>query len=242
MNLQEVLEFRRSVRVFDTTQKLDHAKVEQMLRMSTLAPNSSNMQLWEFYHVTSAPILERLIEPCLNQSAVRTASDLVVFVTRRDLHRKRAKAVLSYEEGNIRRNSPPEAQERRIKDRYLYYGKVMPLLYSSFFRLIGLFRKAMVNVIGLFRPIVYEVSESDMRGVLHKTSALAAQTFMIAMANEGYDTCPLEGIDSRRVKKILGLPYHAEITMIVACGVRKGNEGIWGDRYRVPFEEVYHKV
>ena len=26
---------------------------------------------------------------------------------------------------------------------------------------------------------------------------------MIAMANEGYDTCPLEGFDSRRMKKTI---------------------------------------
>ena len=36
---------------------------------------------------------------------------------------------------------------------------------------------------------------------MHKTCALAAQTFMLAMSNEGYDTCPMEGFDSRRVKK-----------------------------------------
>ena len=36
-----------------------------------------------------------------------------------------------------------------------------------------------------------------MRVTAHKSCALAAQTFMIAMANEGYDTCPLEGLDMR---------------------------------------------
>lgn len=242
MNLEEVLEFRRSVRVYDKTKKLDSEKVKHCIELATLAPNSSNMQLWEFYHITDPKVIEKFVEPCLGQSAVKTASELVVFVTRRDLHKQRAKAIIKFEEGNIRRHSPAEAQERRIKDRYLYYGKVMPLLYSSFFRLLGLFRKLVVNIIGLFRPIVYQVSESEIRGVLNKTCALAAQTFMIAMANEEYDTCPLEGFDSRRVKKILNLPYAADVNMIVSCGIRKGNDGIWGERFRVPFEEVYHKV
>jgi len=80
-----------------------------------------------------------------------------------------------------------------------------------------------------------------MRVVVHKSCALAAQTFMIAMANEGYDTCPLEGFDSRRLKKALQLPSGAEITMVVSCGIRKDDEGIWGERCRVPFEEVYVK-
>ncbi|WP_311329734.1 nitroreductase family protein, partial [Capnocytophaga sputigena] len=68
-----------------------------------------------------------------------------------------------------------------------------------------------------------------------------AQTFMLAMAEEGYDTCPLGGYDSRRIKKLLHLPYGAEVTMVVACGFRE-ERGIWGERFRLPFEEVYrHK-
>ncbi len=99
----------------------------------------------------------------------------------------------------------------------------------------------MVNIVGLFRPITYQVSENDVRVVVHKTCALAAQTFMLAMANEGYDTCPMEGFDSKRVKNILELPRGAEINMIVSCGIRdKG--GVWGDRMRIPFDEVYKRI
>ena len=87
-----------------------------------------------------------------------------------------------------------------------------------------------------------EVSESDMRVVVHKSFALAAQTFMIAMANEGYDTCPLEGFDSKRIKKVLKLPHGAGINMVIPCGIRNGNKGIWGERGRVPFNEIYHRL
>ena len=123
----------------------------------------------------------------------------------------------------------------------MYYGKVMPFLYSKFLGILGIFRKILVNVIGVFRPITYQVSENDSRVVVHKTCALAAQTFMLAMSNEGYDTCPMEGFDSRRVKKILNLPFGAEINMIVSCGIRD-EKGVWGDRMRVPFEEVYKRL
>nr|WP_256857790.1 hypothetical protein [Pasteurella multocida] len=43
------------------------------------------------------------------------------------------------------------------------------------------------------------------------------------------------------MKKLLSLPQGAEINMIVSCGVRKAGRGIWGDRFRVPFDEVYHR-
>lgn len=57
---------------------------------------------------------------------------------------------------------------------------------------------------------------------------------------EGYDTCPMEGMDSLRVKKLLNLPKGAEISMIIGCG--KGlPEGIYGKRFRVPNDEVIFK-
>jgi nitroreductase len=242
MNLEELLNFRRSVRVYDRDKPLDSNKVKHCLELATLAPNSSNMQLWEFYHITQDTIITALSKACLDQKACSTASEIVVFVTRQDLHRKRAKFVLEFETGNIQRNSPTEHQEKRIKDRKLYYGLLMPFLYSRFIGIIGLLRKLIIGAVGIFRPIVRQVSENDMRVVVHKSCALAAQTFMIAMVNEGYDTCPLEGFDSNSVKKILNLPCGAEINMVVSCGIRQGNRGIWGERCRVPFEEVYFKL
>ena len=142
---------------------------------------------------------------------------------------------------NVQQNSPQEKQEKRMKRWKLYYGIVMPFLYSRFLGIFGFFRKIMVIIIGLFRPITYQVSENDMRVVVHKTCALAAQTFMLAMANQGYDTCPLEGFDSTRVKRILKLPLGAEINMVIPCGIRDEG-GIWGNRMRIPFDEIYHTV
>lgn len=242
MELEEILNYRRSVRVYDSEKPIDTKKVKHCIELATLAPNSSNMQLWEFYHITRPELLEQMTKACLDQTAVSTASQLVVFVTRQDLYRQRAKSILEFEIGNIKRNSPPDRQEKRIKDRKLYHGKLMPFLYSRFCGIIGALRVLITQTVGVFRPIVRQVSENDMRVVVNKSCALAAQTFMIAMANERYDTCPLEGFDSKYVKKILKLPYGTEINMVISCGIRKGDEGIRGERYRVPFEEVYRHM
>ena len=80
-----------------------------------------------------------------------------------------------------------------------------------------------------------------MRIVAHKSAGLAAENFMISMAAIGYDTCPMEGFDSTRIKKILNLPLGAEINMVIGCGIRDEN-GIYGPRFRVPFSEVYTKI
>lgn len=50
---------------------------------------------------------------------------------------------------------------------------------------------------------------------------------MISTAAEGYDPCPLEGFDSKRMKKLLEFPYGAGINMVVPCGIRDGEKGIW---------------
>jgi nitroreductase len=165
----------------------------------------------------------------------------VVFVTRQDLFRKRSKTMIELETQNVRKNSPEQKQTKRVKRWQMYYSKIIPFLYARFFGLLGIFRSLFVNIVGLFRPITYNVTENDMRVVVHKTCALAAQTFMLAMANEGYDTCPMEGFDGRRVKRLLNLPWGSEVNMVVSCGIRDEG-GVWGDRMRVPFEEVYKRV
>ena len=82
-----------------------------------------------------------------------------------------------------------------------------------------------------------EVGGKDVRVVIHKSAALAAQTFMLSMTAEGHDTCPVEGFDSKRLKKLLNLPHRAEINMVITCGKRIP-EGVYGERFRVPLEEV----
>ncbi|MGC3979470.1 MAG: nitroreductase family protein [Paludibacteraceae bacterium] len=230
------------MRNYASNKALDTEKVKHCIRLATLAPSSSNMQLWEFFHITNPDTLKALSVACLNQSATSTANQVVVVVARQDLYKKRTKQVIGFERGNIERNSPEERQKKRIKDREIYYERLIPFLYGRFFGILGAFRKALTWSISLFRPMTSAVSENDMRIVIHKSCGLAAQTFMIAMANEGYDTCPLEGFDSRRVKKILKVPHRAEINMVISCGIRNGNKGIWGERFRVPFEEVYKHV
>ena len=240
MTLEEIINYRRSVRHYKDL-PIDSEKVKHCIELATLAPNSSNMQLWEFYHITNPEILKKLAVACLSQEAATTAQQMVVFVTRQDLYRKRAKKMMELETQNVLKNSPETKREKRIKSWKMYYGYVMPFLYARFLGILGIVRKIMMNIIGIFRTITYQVSENDMRVVVHKTCALAAQTFMLAMANEGYDTCPMEGFDGRKVKSILKLPYGAEINMIVSCGNRD-EIGVWGDRMRIPFNEVYHRI
>ena len=239
--VSEAVAYRRSVRIYDPEKPIDSDIVKKCLEQASLAPNSSNMQLWEFYHITSKDTIANIAPFCFNQNAAKTAQQLVVFVTRKDLWRERAKANLTFIDHNFGANNPKVKQSNREKVARNYYGKIIPFAYADFLGIFGFFKLLMVSVIGIFKPIYRQVRQSDMRIVAHKTCGLAAQTFMLSMAAEGYDTCPMEGSDTLRVKKLLGLPFGAEINMIVSCGIRKP-EGVYGDRFRIPFEEIYKEL
>lgn len=241
MSLLDILNHRRAVRHYDADKPIDKEVVRNCIEQATLAPTSSNMQLWEAYHVTDKNVLKELSHACLDQLSARSAQQMVVFVTRQDQYKQHAQAALAFEKNNIKSYSPAEKQENRIRKQEMRYAKLIPFLYSRCFGLWGLVRKTLAQCVGLFRPMMRQVSEGDMRVSVHKSCALAVQTFILAMSEAGYDTCPLEGFDSLLVKKALNLPYNTEVSMVITCGIR-ASDGVWGTRYRRPFKETYHHV
>ena len=233
----KIVRIRRSVRRYKNTDINDDDVKDSILHAS-LAPNSSNLQLWEFYHVTSEKLMNRISEACFNQPAARTANQFVVIVTRKDLWNKRRIFNI-----NTIKNKTLNASDKSLKNRDLalkYYKYLIPTIYKEFFGLLGYIRYINAMIIGLFRPIYRQVTNSDMRVVAHKSSALAAQNFMLSMTSKGYDTCPMEGFDSLRVKRILSLPFSSEINMVISCGIRD-DDGVYGKQIRVPFDDIYFK-
>ena len=233
----KIVRIRRSVRRYKKTEINDDDVKDSILHAS-LAPNSSNLQLWEFYHVTSEKLMNRISEACFNQPAARTANQFVVIVTRKDLWNKRRIFNI-----NTIKNKTLNASDKSLKNRDLalkYYKYLIPTIYKEFFGFLGYIRYINAMIIGLFRPIYRQVTNSDMRVVAHKSSALAAQNFMLSMTSKGYDTCPMEGFDSLRVKRILSLPYSSEINMVISCGIRD-DDGVYGKQIRVPFDDIYFK-
>lgn len=240
MEIDDIIEHRRSVRIFDSEVDYDPDVVRKCVERATLAPNSSNMQLWEFYKVSDPEKKAKISTYCMNQSAARTANELLVVVVRKDKWRSRAQFNLDKIKAEFKDKSP-EDYTKKDKRVLSYYGMVMRILYADFFGIFGLFKYIFFWFVGFFRPVYRQVRQSDMRIVAHKSAALAAQTFMLSMSAEGYDTCPMEGLDTLRVKQLLKLPRAAEINMVIACGIRKP-EGIYHERRRVPFDDVYFEV
>jgi nitroreductase len=230
---EQIVHARRSNRVYKSDETYNPDVVKKSLELAILSPNSSNMQLWEFYRIRTKDSRKKISDFCMDQSASRTAAELVIFVARPDKVKKSIQFNLeSIESADNFEKESSKARRRK------YYGKVMPLFYSGdFLFLLSLLKKIFVFFIGLKRPIVRQVSSINKKVTIHKSVALAAQTFMLAVKAYGYDTCPMEGFDSKRIKKYLNLPRKAEINMIISVG--EGTpEGLFYPRKRYNYNEV----
>tara|TARA_B100001564_G_scaffold344816_1_gene342771 strand:+ start:1169 stop:1966 length:798 start_codon:yes stop_codon:yes gene_type:complete len=219
---QKVLDTRRSVRVYKNDE-IPESIIRKCLENSLKAPTSSNLQTWEIYWVRSNKNKKDLIEACFSQPAAKTAKELFVFVARPDHWRRNNNMMLDYLKT---RNDPP-------KSVLNYYGKITKFAYyQGFFNLFGFFKKLMILILGSFRLIPREpTSFNDMKVWSQKTTALACQNFMLSMRAYGYDTCPMEGLDSTRVKKILKLPKKAQICMAISAG-KRDSKGVYGKQLR----------
>lgn len=234
--LDEIIQKRRATRIY-TNQSVPEEVIQRSLKRATLAASSSNLQLWEFYHVKSEDKKDKLKAFCFNQLAARTAPELIVIVVRRDLYKQRAKNVFSLMQKTFDGKHP-----RGQKLTENYYNYLIPFLYfKDYTRISGIIKKIIVSIVGLFKNVYYQVTESEIQTVAQKSAALAAAHFMLSIAAEGYDSCPMEGCDTKRIKSLLNLPLGASINMVISVG-KAADEGIFGERIRIPNEEVIFTV
>lgn len=228
MDYFETVRKRRSIRKY-TGKDVPDEVVEKALEAALLAPNSSNLQTWEFYWVQSEEKRTKLIEACLDQNAARTSKHLVVVVANPKLWKKHQQALLATFEAA---KSPPIV--------FQYYQKVVPMLYG--WPMLSWLRWIVFNVIGLFKPVTRRPwSTRDIDEISIKSAALASENFMLAVTAQGFDSCPMEGFDERRVKKILNLACRSRVVMVISVGDRDP-KGVWGEQYRVPKDWVVFKV
>ena len=233
--MTDAINFRRSVRKFDPNKEIDTQIVKKCIENGVLAPTSSNLQLWEFYHITNKDLLRKVSKICFDQPAASTAKQIVITLVRRDLWKKRANQNIDF--FNSKKQKLNQKQFDLIKR---YYTKAVPLVYKDFLGIYSYCKYLLANFLGFFRVMYRQLRNSDTRVVAHKSAALASQNFMISMAGFGYDTCPMEGFDSLKLKKLLKLNSKSEINMVIGCGIRL-KEGVYGERFRIPFDDVYFR-
>ena len=128
MDFFEVVKKRRSVRKF-TNAEMPEAVMKKCLKASVQAPNSSNLQPWEFYWIRSKEKKEQVVKACFSQNAAKTAKELVVAVARIDTWKRNRDLIIEeykkqnkliplvnnyYNSGNISSNKKYYANQENI--------------------------------------------------------------------------------------------------------------------------------
>ena len=127
-----------------------------------------------------------------------------------------------------------------------YYQQIIPFAYShDRFGILGIIKRIIyifLNIVGYFKPIPRgPIYKHQLFETVSKTTALACQNFMMALVAEGFDSCPMEGFDEKRIKRILQLNWQCHVVMIFGIGQAEKN-GSYGDRFRIDDDLVIKEV
>ena len=222
VDFEKVVRSRRSVRVF-SEEKIPTSVMRKCLELALLAPNSSNLQPWEFYWVRSESNKKELARLCLGQPAATTARELIVCVARIDTWKRNRRMMIEM----LADSATPFPEVVTA-----YYEQIVPLAYGQGpFNLLGPVKKLILKVAALTKPLPRgPAGKADMRVWAHKSTALACENLMLALRAFGFDSCPIEGMDEVRIRQLLQLPRGAEVCMVIAAGKRAVN-GIYRRRF-----------
>lgn len=231
---KQALEARRSIREFDTN-PIPEEVMRECLKNATLAPSSSNLQVYEMYWVRDAAKKEQVAKACLAQPAAVSAGEITVLVARGDLWNINLGKLI-----DIMTDGGKKPMQGPFKE---YYTKIVPMLLKTDpLGLHNLFRRAFYWYKGRTEPFMRTpVNRGDHRIYAHVQASLAAQTLMLSIAAHGYDSCPIGGFDKYRIAKILNLPAAAEVSLVVAAG-HGLPEGLYGPRVRLSDSDLIKVV
>ncbi len=229
---QQVVESRRSVRRFTDT-PIPDSVLADCLRLAMLAPNSSNLQPWEFYVIDSVEKRKLAVKNCMNQNAAKTAARLIAVVARTDTWHEHAQQVL--------REYPTNPVPKKVKD---YYTKVVTL---DFLRgPVNALSVAKWSATQVVRRVKGPIKSpyytfDDVKNWATNNTALGAQNLMLALRAHGFDSCPMGGFDEPAMKRLLNLSDDHHIVMMIGAGERADN-GVYHSQFRFNQQQFVHYV
>ncbi len=224
---EELVRSRRAVRHF-VADPIPEGVLERLLDASRWAPSGFNLQPTHWVVVDDPDLKDRLASACFNQPQIREAPATVVFVGDRDVAANHLEDVLSM-----------ELEARSIDARYA--GIARRLVDQSFNTGplgLGWLARAVLDPLRRFRRPVAEAPAVQRRFWLVKQVMLAVMNFMLAARAAGLDTCPMEGFDEVRVRRILGIPNRYLVALVVPVGTSADPPR---PKTRLPLERTLHR-
>lgn len=228
----EIVESRRSVRRFTDTSIPDDV-MRECFRLAMLAPNSSNLQPWEFYVIETPNKRKQANKICMNQNAARTADKLIAIIARTDTWRDHAKKNIT--------EFPDGSAPKKVRD---YYKKIVPL---DFIRgpagVVSVAKWGATKAIRQFKGPVKTPCYTyfDIKNWAMYNTALAAENLILAIRAHGFDTCAMGGFDEPALKELLNLNDNQHVVMMIAAGER-AEKGIYHSQFRFEYDRFVKEV
>ncbi len=224
--LVEVMRRRRSVRAY-SAEPIPDTVLDACFDLAILAPTSHNLECWQMIDVRDPHRLAALRRVCLDQPAAVSAPHLIVAVARPDLWRRGRAMMLDRIQQEKGDPTLSDATRRFMPLFEKKYRILIPFLFEDGpFHILAPMKRFLFWLRARLKPVMrgpFGRHEQALWAV--KTAALACENLMIAVSAYGFDTCPMEGFDEPKLKRLLGLPRAAEIVMVIAAG-RRGEDGV----------------
>ncbi len=228
--LQPILQ-RRAVRIFDPVTISPEVRLE-ILNAARSAPSSFNIQPYRFVWVESREFRAEAARLCMDQSAAKTASALVVAVADIGSWRSTLKSHIEWMRTS---GFSPEKIARQEKKN----GLAKWFFLEGWFGCFAYLKALILRVVHLRKVIgTLPFARRWLFAWAGKNTALACQNLMIAAEALGLNTCPMEGFDGRRLSSLLRLsPRHHEIVLVIAIGKRSALH-LDSPQWRRPLEQT----
>ena len=212
MDILDVIFQRRAVKSFEPV-VIAQGLRERILNAARHAPSSFNLQPYKLYWVESTASKTAVAKLCLRQLPAETASALVVAVADIGSMPATQQAQLAWMRGS--NFAEPEIRDY---ERTAKIGRILAM--PGPFGIFNAVKRALFGLLNLLRTTgMPPISRQDWLKWATKSTSLACQNLMLAAEALGFNTCPMEGFDRRRLSGYLGLSarYH-DIVMVIAIG------------------------
>lgn len=225
-SLRRVAGARRSARTI-LPDPIPPQVLDDCVDIAIQAPSSHNLEVWRFVDVRDETLREALGRFCLNQAQALQAPTLIVVIARPDLWRVGCRRMLDRLERDVDPAPADAAYARWLPLLMRKYRVMVPLLFNDGpLHVLAPLKSLIMWLWALRAPMMrgpFGRVEQELWAV--KSSALACENFMLALAAVGFDSCAMEGFDEPRIKRLLRLPRAARIVMVIAAG-RRGPDAL----------------
>lgn len=202
-----------------------------LLDAANRAPSGFNLQPWHFIVVQDPEVKRLLHHIALEQVQVAEAPVVVVFVSVTSAWKESYDAVLraSVSSGLV---TTPQAIQRRKTIRNIFD--------PGPFGLLGFARRLSYVFLRLGKVVqVPLATREDLRWYMRSQTMLSLATFLLAAESVGLATCPLEGFDEERLKRLLAIPKDMSVPAIVSVGYPVEGD-IVKRTIRIPLQDKLH--